>query len=162
MKKGIGFFSFIFGTVLGGIFALFTAKRKGSEVRKDFYQAIKNKDNLSDLLLQELKGLGDEAKKIATEVRSSELVEEYKEMANEKFEDLYKQAQKKMLEMRTNFEDQWEELRVRFEEGKEEVKAEAMTEGKALAAKANKTVNAAKNKATTAIKKTSAKPQSKK
>lgn len=162
MKKGLGFFGFIFGTALGGILALFTAKRKGADVRKDFYNAVKNKENLSDLLVQELKGLGDEAKKIVTEVKSSELVEEYKEMANEKFESLYKQAQKKMLDMRSSFEDQWEELRTRFEEGKEEVKGEAVAEGKALASKAKKTVSAAKSKAVSTAKKVKAKIEDKK
>lgn len=162
MKKGLGFFSFLFGTVLGGLFALFTAKRKGSDLRKDFYQALKNKENLSDLLVQELKSLGEEAKKIAIEVKSSDLVDEYKEMANEKFEDLYKQAQKKMFDMKANFESQWEELRTRFEEGKAELKKDAAAETKTLVSKAKKTAEGAKAKASSAVKKAKSKVEAKK
>lgn len=118
MKKGFGIISFIFGTVLGGIFTVFTAKRKGVDVRKDFYAAVKNKENLSDLLISELKGLASEAKQIASEAKKSDLVDEYKEIATKKFDNLYVQAQKKMSEMKSSFEEQWEDLRLRFEEVK--------------------------------------------
>lgn len=157
MKKGLGLFGFIFGTVFGGIFTLLTAKRKGTEVRKDLYKAMKNKENITELLIKELKGLGDEAKKMASEVRSSELVEEYKEMATEKFDDLYKQAEKKMTEVRAQFDGQWAELRARFEEGKEEAKKQAIIEGKAIASKVSKTTSEMKDKVEAGIENVKAK-----
>ena len=121
MKKGIGLFGFIFGTVLGGVFALFTAKRKGSDVRKDFVKAIKNKENVLDLLIAELKGIGDETKKVANQIHSSEVVTEYKDMAKEKFDTLYAQAQEKIAHISSTLEELKEDVKTKFEEGKEKV-----------------------------------------
>jgi len=125
MKK---LFGFLLGVVSGGLFTLFTAPRKGEEVRKDFIKTMKNKGNVSQLLLEELRGMGSEAKKTAEEINSSKVVGEYKDLAKEKFDKLYKEAKIKMKEAQIVFEEEWENLRTQVEE--KELEIEDYAKGK--------------------------------
>lgn len=111
MKQGFKLFGFLLGVVSGGLFTLFTANRKGSELRKDISKALKNKESLSAVLLEEIKGLGEEARKVAQEMTQSDIALEYKEMAKDKFDELYTKAKDKMQETMVTFESEWDMLR---------------------------------------------------
>lgn len=110
MKKGL--FGFLAGVSLGGMVGLFSAKRKGSDLRKDLLKKWEEGDAGLDVLKKDLAGAAEELKKGAKEVYDNPKVKDFAAKAKQELSEKSKEAMKYVKE---TSEDLGENLKKSFE-----------------------------------------------
>lgn len=162
-KHGKGLFGFLAGITAGGLVALLTANRKGSDVRKDLAKEWSQGKPGTETLKKELKGIALGVKDTFEEVTSSpQFAKASKEMrkrfeeARAKAEVMLKEAEERASEYKDDAMDQADKFRKEVQKKAEKLmndaKAAIMNEEEVIKAKAKKTVKKAKSAATSAAK----------
>ena len=117
--------AFFFGALLGGIFSLLFAPKKGKELRKDLQKSYKEKGwegNLA-VLKKESKVMMDDVSKTAQEIKESPRVKKAVNKGKKQAKTYSKIAEKRLEELESNAKEKVDEVIDEIKaEGKKQVK----------------------------------------
>lgn len=114
MKKGKGFF--LIGTVLGGLFGLLFAQRKGEDLRKELKESYKKEGWQGNLKVAKKEGqkIASDVQEVVEEVKQSDKVQELVQKGKKKAGELEKIGKKRAEELMSTASDKANEVIDKF------------------------------------------------
>ena len=105
MKKGKGFF--LVGTVLGGLFGLLFAQRKGEDLRKELKESYKREGWQGNLKVAKKEGqkIAGDVQEVVEDVKQSDKVQELVKKGKQKAGELEKIGKKRAEEFMSSVSD---------------------------------------------------------